>query len=99
MFSALVGIFATKALDIVSIYEGHKHPDTPQQRFPDLSRRGYPGTPLAKHYLEIKGSKRPREVQSHYNHETFACTEFLGSKGLRGAYRGGPEPAEPTASI
>ena len=50
IFSALVSMFGTKALDSVSNYEKHKHSDTSQQRFPDLRRRGSPlptrpGTP------------------------------------------------------
>jgi hypothetical protein len=38
VFSAIVGIFGTKALDSVSNYEKHRHADTAQQRFPDLCR-------------------------------------------------------------
>ena len=40
VFSAIVGIFGTKALDSVSNYEKHRHLHTAQQRFPDLRRRG-----------------------------------------------------------
>ena len=40
VFSAIVGIFGTKALDAVSNYEKHRHADMAQQRFPDLRRRG-----------------------------------------------------------
>lgn len=40
VFSAIVGIFGTKALDSVSNYEKHRNVDTAQQRFPDLKRRG-----------------------------------------------------------
>jgi hypothetical protein len=36
VFSALVGMFGTKALDSVSSYEKHRHAVTAQQRFPDL---------------------------------------------------------------
>jgi hypothetical protein len=39
VFSAIVGIYGTKALDTVSNYEKHKNIDTAQQRFPDLRRR------------------------------------------------------------
>ena len=39
VFSAIVGIFGTKALDSVSNYEKHRNVDTAQQRFPDLRRR------------------------------------------------------------
>jgi hypothetical protein len=39
VFSALVGIFGTKALDSLSSYEKNRHPDVAQQRFPDLLRR------------------------------------------------------------
>jgi hypothetical protein len=69
VFSAVVGIFGTKALDSVSNYEKHKHLHTAQQRFPDLCRRGYPSPPEPIHCLESKGSKRPWAIQSHYNHE------------------------------
>jgi hypothetical protein len=66
VFSALVGIFGTSALDSFSNYEKHRHADTAQQRFPDLIRRGSRAEPL--HCLESKGSKRPRAIQSHYDH-------------------------------
>lgn len=67
VFSAIVGIFGTKALDSVSSYEKHRHANTAQQRFPDLCRRGY-GPADPRHCLESKGSKRPWAIQSHYDH-------------------------------
>jgi hypothetical protein len=68
VFSALVGIFGTRALDSVSNYEKHLHPHTAQQRFPDLCRRGCNRPPEPNHCLESKGSKRPHAIQSHYDH-------------------------------
>jgi len=68
VFSAIVGIFGTKALDSVSNYEKHRHADTAQQRFPDLCRRGCTGRPTPKDCLESKGSKRAWAIQSHYDH-------------------------------
>ncbi len=68
VFSAIVGIFGTKALDAVSAYEKHRHADTAQQRFPDLIRRGSGPNPKPEHCLESKGSKRVWELQSHYDH-------------------------------
>lgn len=67
VFSAIVGIFGTKALHAVSPYKKHKHPDVAQQRFPDLSLGGKldPPPQLA---LESKGSSRAWAIQSHYNH-------------------------------
>lgn len=67
VFSAIVGIFGTKALDSVSSYEKHRHADTAQQRFPDLCRRGC-NTSDPRNCLESKGSKRPWAIQSHYDH-------------------------------
>jgi hypothetical protein len=67
VFSAIVGIFGAKALDSFSPYKKHKHPDTAQQRFPDLSLGGKLN-PSPKTALESKGSTRPWAVQSHYNH-------------------------------
>lgn len=67
VFSAIVGIFGTKALDSVSAYEKHRHADTAQQRFPDLCRKGC-GSTDPKNCLESKGSKRPWAIQSHYDH-------------------------------
>jgi len=64
VFSAIVGILGTKALDSVSSYEKHRHIDTAQQRFPDLKRRGSGGKPKPQESLESKGSKRPWEIQS-----------------------------------
>ena len=66
VFSAVVGIFGTRALDQNSNYEKHRHADTAQQRFPDLCRRGARRCP--EHCLESKGSKRPWAIQSHYDH-------------------------------
>lgn len=68
IFSALVGIFATKALDSHSLYEKHRHKDTAQQRFPDLKRRGSGDPPAPEDSLECKASKRPWALQSHYDH-------------------------------
>jgi len=68
VFSAIVGILGTKALDSVSSYEKHRHIDTAQQRFPDLKRRGSGIKPRPRESLESKGSKRPWEIQSHYDH-------------------------------
>lgn len=68
VFSAIVGIFGTKALDAVSNYEKHRHADTAQQRFPDLRRRGSGNNPSPRDSLESKGSKRPWAIQSHYDH-------------------------------
>src|SRR5574341_1920985 len=68
VFSALVGIFGTKALDAVSSYETHRNVDTAQQRFPDLKRRGSGQKPSPRESLESKGSKRPWAIQSHYDH-------------------------------
>lgn len=67
MFSGIVGIFGVKALDAISPYKKHKHPDVAQQRFPDLSLGGRLNPPpqLA---LESKGSTRPWAIQSHYDH-------------------------------
>lgn len=68
VFSAIVGIFGTKALDSVSNYEKHRNVDTAQQRFPDLRRRGSGPIPSPENSLESKASKRPWAVQSHYDH-------------------------------
>jgi len=67
VFSGIMGIFGAKALDAVSPYKRHKHPDVMQQRFPDLSLGGQLNPPpeLA---LESKGSTRPWAIQSHYDH-------------------------------
>lgn len=68
VFSALVGIYGARALDTVSVYEKSRHRDVAQQRFPDLKRRGTGPNPPPKFSLESKGSKRPWELQSHYDH-------------------------------
>ena len=67
VFSAIVGIMGTKALDAVSNYEKHRHVDIAQQRFPDLRRRGAGSSPSPRESLESKGSKRPWAIQSHYD--------------------------------
>jgi hypothetical protein len=68
VFSAIVGILGSKALDSVSTYEKHRHIDTAQQRFPDLKRRGSGNRPKPQESLESKASKRPWAIQSHYDH-------------------------------
>ncbi len=68
VFSALVGMYGTRALDQVSNYEKHRHLHTAQQRFPDLRRRGAGSNPKPEESLESKGSKRPWAIQSHYDH-------------------------------
>ncbi|RIK81296.1 MAG: hypothetical protein DCC68_08895 [Planctomycetota bacterium] len=68
VFSAIIGILGTKAMDQVSCYEKHRNIDTAQQRFPDLKRRGSGANPTPNNSLESKGSKRPWAIQSHYDH-------------------------------
>lgn len=68
VFSALVGMFGTKALDSVSNFEKHRHTYTAQQRFPDLCRRGAKKPLGPNDCLESKASKRPYAIQSHYDH-------------------------------
>ncbi|MGH9669876.1 MAG: hypothetical protein ACRD3A_07180 [Terriglobales bacterium] len=68
VFSALVGIYGTKALDSLSNWEKNPHSYTAQQRFPDLCRRGRSRRPKPSESLESKASKRPWAIQSHYNH-------------------------------
>ncbi len=68
VFSAIVGIYATRALDAVSNYEKNRNTDTAQQRFPDLRRRGTGNSTNPQHCLESKTSKRSWAIQSHYDH-------------------------------
>lgn len=68
VFSAVVGILGTRALDKLSSYEKHRNVDTAQQRFPDLKRKGSGNNPPPNLSLESKGSKRPWALQSHYDH-------------------------------
>jgi hypothetical protein len=68
VFSALVGIYGVRALDTFSVYEKSRHRDVAQQRFPDLKKRGSATPPSPNMALESKGSKRPWELQSHYDH-------------------------------
>jgi len=68
VFSALVGIYGAKALDVHSVYEKNKNMDIAQQRFPDLMKRGSGDSPAPEYCLESKASKRPWALQSHYDH-------------------------------
>lgn len=68
VFSAIVGMYGTKALDSVSNYEKHRHSFEAQTRFPDLRRRGAAIPLRPADCLESKASKRPWSIQSHYNH-------------------------------
>lgn len=67
VFSGIVGMFGVRALDSLSPYKRHKHPDVAQQRFPDLSMGGKLNPPPHE-ALESKGSTRPWAIQSHYHH-------------------------------
>lgn len=69
IFSAVVGILGTKALDAVSPYEKNPHKHLAAGRFPDLRRRGAKIPLQPKDSLESKGSKRPYTLDSHYDHE------------------------------
>ncbi len=69
VFSGIVGIFGTRALDQHSVYEKVRHTDIAQTRFPDLRRRGKGSKAPPKYCLESKASIRPWAVQSHYDHE------------------------------
>jgi hypothetical protein len=68
LFSAIVGMYGTKALDTFSQYEKSRHADVAQQRFPDLQRRGASTPPAPEECLESKASKRPWALQAHYDH-------------------------------
>ena len=68
LFSGLVGIYGTRALDVHSVYEKHRNRDLAAQRFPDLSRRGSGDAPSAQDSLESKASIRPWALQAHYDH-------------------------------
>ena len=67
LFSGLVGIYGTRALDALSVYEKHRNRDLAAQRFPDLRRRGT-NSPSPQESLESKASIRPWAVQAHYDH-------------------------------
>lgn len=67
IFSAVISILGTLALDAFSPYKKHKHPDIAQQRFPDLSLGGRQNPPPGE-ALESKGSLRPWALQSHFDH-------------------------------
>ena len=67
VFSAVIGILGVRALDSLSPYKRHKHPDIAQQKFPDLSLGGRLNPPPLE-ALESKGSTRAWAIQSHYNH-------------------------------
>ncbi len=67
IFSGVVGILGVRALDSISPYKKHKHPDIAQQKFPDLSLGGRLNPP-PETALESKGSTRPWAIQSHYDH-------------------------------
>lgn len=69
VFSAVVGILGTRALDQFSVYEKSRHSDIAQQRFPDLCRRGAGPCPPPQECLESKASKRAWALQSHYDHQ------------------------------
>lgn len=68
LFSGLVGIYGTRGLDALSVYEKHRNRDLAAQRFPDLRRRGSGDPPAAQDSLESEASIRPWALQAHYDH-------------------------------
>ena len=86
VFSAVVGIFGVRALDSLTPYRRHKHPDTAQQRFPDLSLRGRANPPPVE-ALESKGSTRPWAIQS-YDHPGWYIVWRYGIDQTRRMKRG-----------
>jgi hypothetical protein len=66
-FGRAVGMLGMRAVDSLSPYKKHKHPDVAQQRFPDLSLGGKLDPP-PNEALESKGSTRAWAIQSHYDH-------------------------------
>ncbi len=68
MFSGLVSIWGTKALDMHSVYEKNRNRDVAAGKFPDLQRRGSSTPPSAEDSLESKASIRPWQVQAHFDH-------------------------------
>jgi len=85
VFSGMVGIYATRALDANSVYEKHRHTGLAQTRFPDLKKRGSGPNPPPEHCLECKASKRPWAVQSHYDHPGWyiVCGATLSTRRAR----------------
>lgn len=69
VFSAIVGIYGARALDIHSVYEKVRHTDIAQTRFPDLRHRRSSRRYTPRYSLESKASIRPWAIQSHYDHE------------------------------
>lgn len=68
VFSAIVGIFGTSALDSVSSYQKNRDTALAQTRFPDLHRRGARPPFQPADSLESKASMRSYAIQSHYDH-------------------------------
>ncbi|MYA84691.1 MAG: hypothetical protein F4Y12_03800 [Acidimicrobiaceae bacterium] len=68
MFSGLVSIWGTKALDMHSVYEKNRNRDVAAGKFPDLQRRGSPTPPPPQDCLESKASIRPWQIQAHFDH-------------------------------
>ena len=68
VFSAVVGIFGTKALDSVSNYEKGRHAGTARAGFPDLSRRGAKRPLRPDDSLECKAGPRTCAIQSRCDH-------------------------------
>jgi len=68
IFSAVISILGSKALDQFTAWERVPHHHQMQQRFPDLRHRSA-RTPIKPDLaLESKGSTRPWAVQAHYDH-------------------------------
>ena len=68
VFSAIVGIFGARGLDVHSVYEKHPNRHVSAQRFPDLQRIGSGDPPAPQDSLESKASIRPWALQAHYDH-------------------------------
>ena len=80
VFSGLVSMFGTRALDSNSVYEKNRNRDVAAGKFPDLQRRGSPTPPSPQDSLESKGSIRPWALQAHYDHPGwYIVWRYLGA--------------------
>lgn len=68
LFSGVIGVFGTLALDALTPYEKNPNRHEAATRFPDLILRGATRPLNPQQCLECKASKRPWSVDSHYDH-------------------------------
>ena len=90
IFSGIVGMFGTKALDSLSNYKKSRHVGVTQTRFPDLRRRGARQPLQPDDSLECKASLRNHAIPVPLRHTVGTSCDCIWSIPPGPSKRAGP---------